>query len=158
MKRLFLIHGDSGAGKSHLARCLEVEHSFKPISLDDEYVEFVRSKCPMLYLDALGKYVGPHYQHLLARRDYSKAQFGRDFVAEWQSHVRSRVQSLLATHDELVVEGWLLKHLKRELQDRLRSAAKVYQIEARNKCYFVAGRILTIAQISALGTKQEPEG
>ncbi len=50
MKRLFLVSGMPGAGKTYLAKKIASEHSFKYVELDTEYVQFIKSECPMLFL------------------------------------------------------------------------------------------------------------
>ncbi len=105
----------------------------------------------MLYLEALPYYVGPHYCAILLDRDYSKTHFGRDFVAEWHSHLEGCIEGMAARHDRMIVEGGLLHDCKDQLEDDLSRLAQVFQIEVADRAYRWQGSPISLAQIAALG-------
>lgn len=105
----------------------------------------------MLYFEALELYIAPHYDNILAHRDFSKAHLGRDFVTEWHSHLLHQIEGLIATHDKVAVEGYLLRDSKDKLEALLGNSVKLFQIEVKDKCYYVDGQSLTAQQIAALG-------
>ena len=99
------------------------------------------------------KYIGPHYDDILAHRAYSKSQFGRDFVAEWHSHVLFRVRERVHRRSRLVVEGYLVGDCKDELQVCLADLAQVFQIVVQNRRYHWQHELLTTEQVAGLGTE-----
>ena len=148
---ILLVYGRPGHGKSYLAEKLKTVHSFGALSVDAAYEEFIRVHCPMLYLAALEYYIGPHYYSILADRDYSKAHFGRDFVAEWHSYLKDCIEGMAARHDRVIVEGDLLRDCIAQLEAELRSRAQVFQIEVVDRSYRWQGTPLSLTQIAALG-------
>jgi hypothetical protein len=148
---ILLAYGQPGHGKSYLADKLKTEHSFGVLSVDETYVEFIRSRCPMLYFEALEYYVGPHYFSILGDRGYSKAHFRRDFVAEWHSYLKECIEGMAARHDRLIVEGDLLRDCKDQFEVELRSLAQVFQIKVVDQSYRWQGRPISLTQIAALG-------
>jgi hypothetical protein len=148
---ILLAYGQPGHGKSYLAEKLKTEHSFGVLSVDETYVEFIRSRCPMLFLEALEYYVGPHYHSILLDRDYSKAHFGRDFVAEWYSYLKECIEDMAAQHARLIVEGGLLRDCKDQFEAELRRLAQVFQIEVVDQSYRWQGRPISLPQVAALG-------
>jgi hypothetical protein len=148
---ILLAYGQPGHGKSYLAEKLKTEHSFGVVSVDETYVEFIRTRCPMLYLEALEYYVGPHYYAILADRGYSKTHFGRDFVAEWRSYLKECIEGMAARHDRLIVEGGLLQDCKDHFEADLGTRTKVFQIKVVDRSYRWQGRSLSLTQIAALG-------
>ena len=125
-----MVYGNPDAGKLVLARKLEENHSCHRLSLDDAYVQFIKVECPMLYFDALGQYVGPHYDAILREDTYSLAQFGRSFLAEWLLHLRRRVRGLVMFHPSVVVEGYVLdEDCRNALQQDLADPVEVFPIE-----------------------------
>jgi hypothetical protein len=148
---ILLAYGEPGHGKSYLAEKLKSEHAFDVLSVDEAYVEFIRARCPMLYFEALEYYIGPHYYSVLADRNYSKAHFGRDFVAEWHSYLKEQIEGMAARHDRVVVEGGLLRDCKDQFEEELRGLAQVFQIKVTDRSYRWQGTPLSLAQIAALG-------
>jgi dephospho-CoA kinase len=65
-RRVVLVFGDPGNGKSHLATALREEHGYAVLSLDDVYVKFVRERFQALYLPALERVIAQHFQTILA--------------------------------------------------------------------------------------------
>ena len=155
---VLLVSGPPGAGKTYLASHLQSDHSFEVLSLDELYVEFIKSDCRMLYFEALDKYIGPHYDSILAHRDYSRSQFGRDFVAEWHSHVLSRARERAAGGKSVVVEGYLLRDWQDKLQAGLEDLARVFRIVVENRRYWWLHERLTIEQVAGLGADPSGEG
>jgi hypothetical protein len=148
---ILLVYGQPGHGKSYLAEKLKTEHSFGVLSVDETYVEFIRSRCPMLYLEALEYYVGPHYFSILGDRAYSNTHFGRDFVAEWHSYLKDGIEGMAARHDRLIVDGDLLRDCKDQFEAELGKRTKVFQIKVVDRTYRWQGRPLSLTQIAALG-------
>ena len=148
-----MVYGSADAGNSYLARKLEENHSCHRLSLDDAYVQrFIKVECPMLYFDALGPLVGPHYDAILREDTYSLAQFGRSFLAEWLLHLRRRVRGLVMFHPSLVVEGYVLdEDCRNALQQDLADPVEVFPIEVVDQTYFYRSAPVTLEQVAALG-------
>jgi hypothetical protein len=150
---ILLVYGRPGQGKSWLAEKLRSEHSFEVLSVDDAYVAFIRVYCPQIYFEVLEYYVGPHYHAILLDRDYSKAHFGRDFLAEWHAHLKVRIEGMAARHGRLIVEGDLLRDCIDRFEAELSGLAQVFQIEVVDRSYRWQGTPLSLAQVAALGKK-----
>ncbi len=155
MKRLFLIHGDPGSGKSTLAKKLRDEHSFEMLSLDELYIEFIKTKCPDLYFSALNKFIAQHYQRILHSREYTIHHFNRDFVNEWHEYLMTTTSERSARHNNLVVEGFLLYDCLGDLEARMSRVARVFLVHVSNHTYRVLGAPLTTKDIAALGQTDE---
>jgi hypothetical protein len=151
-RRVFLVYGDPDAGKSYLAKKLEENYSCHRLSLDEAYVQFIKAECPIIYFDALGQYIGPHYDHILRADTYSLAQFGRSFLAEWLLHLRRRVRALPIFHPSVVVEGYVLdSDCRSALQQDFADSAQVFPIEVVDQTYSYEGQSVTLEQVAALG-------
>jgi hypothetical protein len=149
--RVFLIFGQPGSGKTYLAEHLRSNHSFHCLSLDDEYTDFVRTKCPALFFDSLRLYVAPHYEHILKERRYSVQLYGRDFVAEWYEHVLTRTLRLLEIHRDLTIEGYLLYDCADQIEPVIGKNSRVFRIHADKTTYHSLGRQLSLKEIARLG-------
>ncbi len=146
-----MVYGDPEAGKSYLAKKLEENYSCHRLSLDDAYVQFIKTECPMIYFDALGQYIGPHYNAILRADAYSLARFGRSFLAEWLLHLRRRVRALAMFHASIVVEGSVLdEDCRNALQQDLADPLEVFPIEVVDQTYFYKGEPITLEQVAAL--------
>lgn len=152
MSVVLLIHGHPGNGKSYLGNQLKADHAFGLLSLDATYVEFIKEKCPILDIDSLSKYIGPHYDHMLKHPDYSKEKSGRDFVAEWHAYLRELIEKLANQHDKLAVEGYVLYDFKDGFVANPPTGVAVFVIEVRNRTYNHAGALLTVEQLAKLGS------
>jgi hypothetical protein len=151
-RRIFLVYGDPDAGKSYLAKKLAENYSCHRLSLDDAYVQFIKVECPMIYFDALGQYIGPHYDAILRADAYSLAQFGRSFLAEWLLHLRRRVRALAMFHASIVVEGYVLdEDCRNALQQDLADPVEVFPIEVVDQTYSYKSEPVTLEQVAALG-------
>jgi nucleoside-triphosphatase THEP1 len=117
MKRVLLVTGRPGSGKSALAKELHDKHSCQVLTVDKVYIEFVEKEVEFLFFERLDSYVGPHYEYILAEREHSKKHFERDFVAEWYGYLLRRIEGLLTGEDNIVVEGYLLE-TKRDLAEK----------------------------------------
>jgi hypothetical protein len=124
------------------------------VSLDAEYVEFIKTRCEGLYFTELGRYVGPHYDNLLQLRAYSQEQFGRNFVAEWHAYLLERIRSLASQAETLIVEGYLLYDCVEALTGGLGDLATVFHVVVHNGRYIWQHRLLTVEQVAALGTSE----
>ena len=151
MSVVLLVHGHPGNGKSTLSRELRDNHSFEMLSLDEEYVDFIRRHCPIVFFEALRQYVGPHYDSILSHRGYSQTHFGRDFVGEWHTHLRNRIEELAGCHSRLVVEGYLLRDFKDDFHAKPPRNVLVFQIESKQFIYRHHGKTISVDQIAALG-------
>lgn len=151
MKRLILVIGRSGQGKSYLARLLSSEHSFAALSVDEAYLNFVRTHCPMLNFDALSLYISPHYHAILKNRDHSLTHLGRDFIYEWIRYLAARILDLTSLHDSVVVEGCLLDHCADDLQHAMAPFVQVYIVSVVNRRYFLHDCELSAELVAALG-------
>lgn len=152
MKRLFLVYGPPGAGKSYLAAQLDTKHKFRRLSVDDSYVDFVELRFPEMYFPALRSFIMPHYNLIQQFRGYAAQVLQRDFVAEWQDYLVGRIRELIATTDrDTVVEGYLLEDCKDALSNTLAGAAGVFQIAVDNRTYtWNRKTVLSIDEIAAL--------
>ncbi len=155
MKRVLLIFGLPGSGKSTLAEKLRDDYSFEILSLDELYAEFIKTKCPNLYFEALDKFIAPHYQHILHPIEYSKHHFGRNFVEEWHEYLLTATSDRNARHDNLVVEGFLLYDYLSNLESAMSQVAQVFLVQASNRTYRVVGTPLTAKDIVPLGLTDE---
>ena len=151
-RRIFLIYGDPDAGKSSLAKKLEENYSCQRLSLDQAYVQFIKAECPMIFFDALGQYIAPHYDRILRADTYSLAQFGRSFLAEWLLHLRRRVRGLVMLHPSVVVEGYVLdEDCRNALLQDLADPVEVFPIQVVDHTYFHRGEPVTLEQLATLG-------
>jgi len=125
------------------------------LSLDELYVEFIKTKCPDLYFAALNKFIAQHYQRILHPRDYTNYHFNRDFVNEWHEYLLTATSERSARHDDLVVEGFLLYDCLGDLEARISQVARVFLVHANNRTYRVLGAPLTANEIAALGQTDE---
>jgi nucleoside-triphosphatase THEP1 len=149
MKQIRLVSGLPNAGKTTLMQQLTAEHSFKGLSVDGAYVTFIRSHCQPIDFPALRYYIAQHYDGILADRKRSRAYLGRDFFAEWMSHLITRIVGFSSLHEKIVVEGYLLKDVP-EHEVRMQSRASVATVHVRDGLYFVGERRVTVEQIAAL--------
>ena len=150
MKQIRLVTGVPGAGKTTLMKQLTAEHSFVGLSVDEAYVQFIRDHCQPIDFPALRYYIAHHYDVILIDRLRSKAYLGRDFLAEWVSHLLTRIVGFSALHAKIVVEGYSLKHVA-EHDVRMHSGANVASIRVQGGLYFVNDRQVTVEQIVAQG-------
>ena len=155
MKRLFLIHGDPGSGKSTLARKLRDEHGFEILSLDDLYVEFIKTQCPILYFDVLDKFIAQHYQCILHPKAYTNHHFNRDFVNEWHEYLLTTISERSDRQDDLVVEGFLLYDYLGALEAYMSQVAQVFLVHTSDHIFRVLGAPLTTRDIAALDQTDE---
>ena len=150
MKQIRLVTGVPGAGKTTLMRQLTAEQSFVGLSVDKAYVHFIRDYCQPIAFPALRYYIAHHYDVILTDRLRSKAYLGRDFFAEWVSHLLTRIVGFSSLHPKIVVEGYSLKHVA-EHDVRMQAGASVATVRVQGGLYFVGDRQVTVEQIAALG-------
>ena len=149
MKQIRLVTGVPGAGKTTLMRQLTAEHSFVGLSVDKAYVHFIRDHCQPIDFPALRYYIAHHYDVILTDRLRSKAYLGRDFFAEWVSHLLTRIVGFSSLHPKIVVEGYSLKHVA-EHDVRIQTGASVARVHVQGGRYLVGDRPVTVEEIAAL--------
>ena len=153
MKRIILVTGMPRQGKTHLTNRLVTEFSFAALSVDQAYLDFVKTRCPMLYFEALHLYIGPHYDAIIENGDdYSNAHLGRGFDAEWRRYLATRIRGMASLHDNLAVEGYLLKCCDSQFDQMLASVGPLFRVSTEGGRYYFQGRELSAGMIAALGT------
>lgn len=156
---LVWVTGDPGSGKSCLANKLHRDYSFScPLSVDSVYLRFVKEMCPALYFKALHKYIGPHYEHILASKQSSKFFYGRNFVDEWRNYLYEQIEKKVEKNAKVVVEGYLLKDckgLRKKLE--LELPGHVFDIKAKDCLYYYQGEEYKVDRIARLGSDPAPE-
>src|SRR3990170_6971912 len=88
-RRVVLIFGDPDSGKSHLANDLRATFGYHPVSLDSVYVEFIKTRYPHLYFEALNYVIAEHYYNVLPACEARGRPSGA--VQAWPDHVASVV-------------------------------------------------------------------
>lgn len=151
-KRLLLVSGKSGTGKSTLAEKLKACCGLHALHVDDVYVGFIMEKCPELYFKVLHLFIGPHYRCILKEKEFTLERLCRDYVEEWESHLEERVKEQTERYDDMVVEGNLLKYSKESLPKHLRDVAQVFWIDVVDGEYYHEGELCTFEQVAALGS------
>jgi len=136
-RRVVLIFGDSGHGKSHLADELHEKYGYYVIRLDDVYVEFIRSRYPDFFLNLLPQVIGQHYNTMFIQSP--------EGVASWSDHVVSVTKDASAQNPLVAVEGYLLAPVLRAVEESVASLASVTTVEVRYREYFVASTTEQIA-------------
>jgi len=148
MKRIVLVHGEPGSGKTWLSDQLSNRFAWRKLSVDETYVEFVNTTCPEFYFPYLRRYIAPHYAYMLSLEE-TKQKYGRDFVLEWCHYLFDRIVAESSANDKLVVEGWLLRHLLRTLRPPISQAAAVMVVEVVSRTYWVDHMPVTIEGIDS---------
>src|SRR2546428_11062967 len=105
-RRVVLIFGGPGNGKSHLGKRLRDNHGHHLIELDEVYVKVVKDSYPDLYLPALNQVIAQHFQMILVPCD--RAGIAPDAEAAWWNHVASLAEAASGEHDLVSVAGFLL--------------------------------------------------
>jgi hypothetical protein len=106
---VFFISGVPGAGKSYLTRHIADRSGAKVVSVDEAYVEFIRTKFPEVYFPALRNFIMGHYGIFSYSRYYAGQVLGKDLIALWQQHLAFKVkEELRKISSILVVDGYQL--------------------------------------------------
>jgi hypothetical protein len=143
MARVLLLFGNPGNGKSPLAVRLKADHGFEVISVDDVYVEWVKSQHRNLYFPELHAHILQHYHSILGSHP--------GFVNQWHAYLLALTLERSHEHDRLVVEGYLLFDCKDAYEQELtRRSVQVFQIEAEKYLYSSSPK-LSVEQIASLG-------
>lgn len=152
-KRVILLTGVPGQGKTHLMNRLKQEASCAALCVDDVYVDFIKTQCPAMFFENLRMYIAPHYDSLIEGLDARSASlYGRCFDAEWRAHLVDRIHTLLSVCDSVFAEGYLLKtSVAGQIYAVLAPLARVYTLSVHSRRYFLGSKELTFEQIAALG-------
>src|SRR5258708_27331460 len=150
MKRVVLIHGESGSGKSPLAQKLKAGYGFEVLELDKLYVCFIKTMCPDLYFNFLSKAISNHYLYILPQSMWKINDVAHNLVEEWHQHLLNTVIDESARHDALVVEGWLLFPYLKEIKGQLSQRAVVIVVEAMNGANWIDHTVVTEEQIALM--------
>jgi len=151
MKRVLLIHGDPGNGKSTLAKILKDQYFFNTVPVDDVYVDFILNKFHSLHFEALNRYIAPHYFWIREYHEYIRKDLGRDPIDDWHEHLLTTIKELSNLYDDLVVEGFLLYDCKDQIENALPKGVKTFQVYVKDREYTVQDKIVVPEQIAALG-------
>jgi hypothetical protein len=146
-KHVLLISGEPQQGKSTLCDILRTRFDYRLCTVDDEYVEFVRTHYPALYFEQLVAYVAPHYNCILNTNSlfpgsdtrYTDHLFGIDVRAHWHRHLLAAVTSALESSDDVAAEGYLLKDCYVGIAHYLRTHrfAHVIEVFVERYSYYV---------------------
>jgi len=151
VKRIFLIHGNPNAGKSYLATQLSERYSFRHVSVDQVYVEYIKSRCPKLYFDDLSLFIAPHYHCILAAfLQYPKIELRQDLITPWYDYLLERIRQVLREHEALAVEGYAPMFPVRDFQAKLSREASIFLIEVSERAYRHLSMPMTVEEIAGL--------
>jgi hypothetical protein len=124
VKKLFLVWGNPGAGKSTLCDELNEQFGYRQVSVDGEYVNFIRTAYPSLYFESLNRYVGPHYDCIF-NLPHTNKLFQRDVQHDWHDYLLGVIRQTLAAHDRVAVEGYQLNDCHERFAHELRERDNV---------------------------------
>lgn len=153
-KRVILLTGFPGQGKTYLMNRLQQEASCAALCVDDVYADFIKTQCPTMYFESMRMYIAPHYDSLIeGLDDYSAVLYGRRFDAEWRAHLVNRIHTLASVCDSVFAEGYLLKmRVVGQIHTALAPLARVHTLSVQSRRYFLGSKELTFEQVAALGT------
>lgn len=140
MRRIVLIIGEPGQGKSYLARKLGKKFGAEIVSLDSEYVQFIRGQYPSLDLDDIACVISQHYKTVLTVKKRGHT--------EWKKHVIALIKEKSRTSPFLVVEGYLLSPILEEVLKKTPKRAKISVVYVRAMRYYISGEFEDIAGIA----------
>ncbi len=120
MKKLLLIHGESGSGKSTAARRLlerlrANNTSCEVVGSDDVYVNFIKSRYPTIYFEHLCRFIAGHRRRIM--EDANKGRTGREdayseyanIVTNWQTALIESLLRALERVEIVLAEGCFLE-------------------------------------------------
>jgi cytidylate kinase len=143
--RVILIHGYPGNGKTTVGKKLQSDHGCHLIEADDAYVGFVKERCGPLYLRELSQVIYQHYNHIFR-------SFGEDLVLSWHDHLLNQIIQASDAHNDVVVEGYLLKDCRNKFEVALKEQGRqVFQIRMEGFGPVLEQPRLTVKEIAALG-------
>lgn len=154
MKKIYLIHGQPGNGKTTLARRLKEEFGMETLSVDQLYVDFVKTRRPELYFKALNSFISPHFEGILRGARQNRWGQDDDPLEEWKAYLFEAIREASDAHDSLVVEGYLLYYDIKPLMERLSELAPVFRVRVRRWKYRALGCRMTAEEIAALSPSQ----
>ena len=115
-RKVILIFGEPGSGKSYLAERLRDEYGYNSIiSLDTIYMEFITNKYPSLYLPDLAIVISQHYKTIL----------GDSGKKAWKKYAVSFIKSVVKSGGKIVIEGYLLFDILEDVRAKLSGMAEV---------------------------------
>ena len=155
-KKIFLVYGDPGHGKTTLA-CELKKHGYRSCPVDQVYVDFIKEKCPGIHFEKLSCYVRPHYDCIFKagkggsdpRAEHTSKILGTCVMNEWKKHLLEQVRKKLSGNDRVVVEGYPLKDCRNDIAKELRETddAKVILVSVKNKAYLFENDPVTIDEL-----------
>jgi hypothetical protein len=145
-RRVILIWGEPGQGKSHLAKQLSERCDYHVIGLDDAYIEFVKTRYPDFYLKALNLVIAQHYRYMLRVWDHPRGA-AEGAMSSWGDWVASLAENATREYPFVAIEGYLLPPVLNTVYQKLVGQATVIVVEVRNRQYFVDGVAKQFEQI-----------
>jgi hypothetical protein len=141
-----LIHGDSGNGKSYLAKQMSDKCGYHRVGLDDAYIRFIEDQYPDLYFKDLNIVVAQHYHCILKAWDYPGGKY-HGAESTWGDYVASFAEDISRQHPLVAIEGYLLGPVLNTVRQRLVDKAIVTTVEVRMRQYLVNGVVKSLEQI-----------
>lgn len=120
-KKVILVFGDPGSGKSYLATGICEGTDYEAIHLDEVYLDFIKEKYPDLYLNSLALVVSQHYNAILGATDKRARRI-------WRDYVMTVIKERLKESSHLVVEGYLLRPILKSVRSRLSKSGKTVMV------------------------------
>ena len=145
-RRVVLIYGASGNGKSYLAKQMSDNCGYHRVGLDDVYIKFIKEQYPDLYLTDLNIVIAQHYHCILKAWDHPGGKY-HGAESAWGNYVASFAEDVSRRHPLVAIEGYLLDPVLNTVQQKLVDKAIVTRVEVRMWQYFVNGVVKSLEQI-----------
>ena len=133
-KRLVLVYGLPGEGKTTLAHELLHKKGYRWISTDRVYVDWIRDRYPDFFFPRLRQFVFEHWNEII-RVGEERDWIVEDMVAAWIEHLLDVAVAELDHHPKVVVEGSLVTWAYERLSELLNDSVEVLVIKAHEERY-----------------------